>query len=74
MELKKTVKYDGKLKDIHFENGILLDSNDEPVDLYEILSLAFENSYFTLTTTTKTEEVIDLDEVKEQAEHAYSEE
>lgn len=64
MELKKTTKYDGKLKDIHFEKGILVDSNNEPVDLNDILFKAYGNSYFTLTTTTKIEEIIALEDME----------
>lgn len=64
MELKKITKYDGKLKDIHFENGVLVDSCDEPVDLNDILLKAYGNSYFTLTTTTKIEEIIDLEDME----------
>ena len=63
MELKKTTKYDGKLKDVHFEDGELLDSCNESIDILDLLHKAYGNQYFTITTSTKIEEVIDLDDM-----------
>ena len=48
MELKKTIKYDGKLKGLHMVEGQLVDLNGEKP--------------FDMSTTTKTEEIIDLDD------------
>lgn len=62
MELKKTVKYDGKLKGLHIEDGKCITQDGEVIDLVEMLTKAYGNNDFDLSTTTKTEEIIDLDE------------
>lgn len=62
MELKKTVKYDGKLKGLHICDGQCIDNEGEVIDLMAILEKAYADRLFDLSTTTKTEEIIDLDE------------
>ena len=41
MELKKTIKYDGKLKGLHMVEGQLVDLNGEIVDILEIFTKAY---------------------------------
>ena len=62
MELKKTIKYDGKIKGLHVIDGQLVDSDGEIIDIMDILSKAYGEKPFDLSTTTKTEEIINLDE------------
>ena len=62
MELKKTIKYDGKLKGLHMVEGQLVDLNGEIVDILEIFTRAYGENPFDMSTTTKTEEIIDLDD------------
>lgn len=55
MELKKTIKYDGKLKGLHMVEGQLVDLNGEIVDILEIFTRAYGEKPFDMSTTTKTE-------------------
>ena len=64
MELKKTVKYDGKLKGLHMVEGKLVDMDGEIIDVLDIFEKAYGDKPFDMsTTTTKTEEIINLDEL-----------
>ena len=63
MEIKKTIKYDGKIKDAHFVDGELFNAEEEPIDLLEILEKVYGEREFTISTTTKTEEILDVDEM-----------
>ena len=67
MELKKTVKFDGKIKALHMVDGKLVDMNGEIVDILEIFEKAYGDMPFNLSTTTKTEEKIDLDDISGSA-------
>jgi hypothetical protein len=68
MEIKKTVKYDGKLKGVHIIEGKLVDDNGEIIDILDILTKAYGEKPFDLSTTTKTEEIIDIDDMEEEQE------
>lgn len=61
MEIKKTTKFDGKIKGCHFEDGKVFDGDGVEIDLIALLQKAYEDRYFDISTTTKTEEIIDLD-------------
>ena len=64
MELKKTVKYDGKLKGLHMVDGQLVNMDGEIIDILDIFEKAYGDKPFDMsTTTTKTEEIINLDEL-----------
>lgn len=63
MELKKTVKYDGKLKGLHMVDGQLVDMDGEIIDILDIFEKAYDDKLFDMSTTTKTEEIINLDEL-----------
>ena len=65
MEIKKTVKYDGKLKGIRIVDKNVVDENGEVIDLIAMLAKAYEDKSFDLSTTTKEEEIIELDEIEE---------
>ena len=62
MELKKTVKYDGKIKAVHIVDGNIVDSDGVVINLVSILEKAYGENLFDISTTTKTEEIIDIDE------------
>lgn len=63
-EVKKTTKWDVKLKDIRFdEDGILVDDLENEIDLGATLKAAFGANLFTLSASAKEEEVQDLDEL-----------
>lgn len=62
MELKKTTKWDGKLKGVRIVNNQIVDSDGVIVDLIDVLSKAYSDAIFDISTTTKVEEIIDLDE------------
>ena len=63
MELKKTVKYDGKLKGLHMVDEQLVDMDGEIIDILDIFEKAYGDKPFDMSTTTKTEEIINLDEL-----------
>ena len=61
IELKKTTKWDGKMKSLHFEGNTLIDENGEIVDLNKHLKAAYEDKYFDISFTAKEEELIEVD-------------
>ena len=61
MEIKKTIKYDGKLKGIKVFNNSIVDQDGEVVDLISILSKVYGDNSFDLSTTCKDEEIINVD-------------
>ena len=65
MEVKKTVKYDGKLKGVHIVDNNIVDADGEIIDLISVLSKVYGESFFDLSTTAKEEEIIDVEEVDE---------
>lgn len=69
MELKKTVKYDGKMKGLHMVDGQLVDQNGEIVDILSVLHKAYGEIPFDLSTTTKTEETINLDDEEDDGQY-----
>lgn len=60
MVLKKTTKYFGKLKGLHFENDKLIDENGEIIDLVSLLKDAYEAEDFELSVTSKHEEETEI--------------
>ena len=54
MELKKTVKYDGKLKGLHMVDEQLVDMDGEIIDILDIFEKAYGDKPFDMSTTTKT--------------------
>ena len=69
MELKKTVKYDGKMKGLHMVDGQLVDQNGEIIDILSVLHKAYGETPFDLSTTTKTEETINLDDEEDDGQY-----
>lgn len=65
MELKKTTKWDGKLKDVRIVNDQLMDSDGCIIDIVDILSKAYGDLAFTISVSAKQEEIIDLAEPDE---------
>lgn len=65
MELKKTTKWDGKLKDVRIVNDQLMDSDGCIIDIIDILSKAYGDLAFTISVSAKQEEIIDLAEPDE---------
>ena len=63
MEIKKTVKYDGKWKNLHIINGKVLNEDGEVIDLVKLLARAYGEAPFDLSTTTKEEELINIDAI-----------
>lgn len=59
LELKLTKKWDGKIKGLHFEDGVLIDENGEVVNLNEWMKAAYGDRPFDLSTTAKEEEIIE---------------
>lgn len=67
MDVKKTVKWDGKLKGLHFEGNELIDENGEIIDLNKHMKAAYGNKTFDLSVTAKEEEILEI-EVEEDEE------
>ena len=61
MEVKKTIKYDGKLKGIRVVDKTIVDAEGEVVDLVAILAKVYGENIFDLSTTCKEEEIIDAE-------------
>lgn len=61
MEIKKTTKYDGKLKGLHFDQNDLVDENGEIINLNKIMQAAYGDRYFDLSTTAKEEEILEIE-------------
>lgn len=62
MELKKTTKFTGKLKDISFQEGILYDEDGVEIDLLNQLRNAYGDKVFTINITSQTDEIIDIED------------
>ena len=60
-EVKKTTKYDGKLKGVRIVDGNIVDFEGEIIDVISILSKVYGEDTFDLSTTCKEEEYIDTD-------------
>lgn len=69
MEIKKTTKYDGKLKNCSVQEGELVDENGAIIDIVALLGQAYGDKFFDISTTTKTEEIILLEETDEEEEY-----
>ena len=61
MEMKKTIKYDSRLKGLRFEDDELIDENGEVIDLNKYMKAAYGDKTFDLSTTAKSEEIIEVD-------------
>lgn len=68
MDFKKTIKYDGKIKGIHIVDGELVNLDGEIIDIISILERVYGEKPFDLSTTTKTEESIDPDQLDKDSE------
>ena len=62
MEIKKSITYNGKLKGISFVNGKLVDEDGVVIQLMTILQNVYGDKPFDLSTSTKTEQIIDADD------------
>lgn len=61
IEIKKTTKYDGKLKGIRIIDNNVIDEDGEIIDLVNFLSKAYGEKVFDLSTTAKEEEIIEIE-------------
>ena len=61
MEIKKTVKWDGKLKGLHFEDAELIDENGEVINLNECMRAAYGTKTFDVSSTAKEEEILEVE-------------
>ena len=68
MEIKKTTKYDGKLKNLTIVDNEVIDENGEVLDLVKYLAKAYEGRSFDLSTTAKAEELIEIEIDEEEDE------
>ena len=68
MDFKKTIKYDGKIKGLHIVDGELVNLDGEIIDNISILERVYGEKPFDLSTTTKTEESIDPDQLDKDSE------
>lgn len=58
MELKKTVKFDGKFKGIRIIDGKVIDDDGVEIDLIGDLEKAYKGMKFDISTLAKSEESI----------------
>ena len=73
MEIKKTIKYDGNLKNVHIVNGMLVDEDGCELDLMRTLSNVYGEKPFNISTNTKTEQIIDADDFRDGNEDGEEE-
>lgn len=62
MEIKKSITYNGKLKGVSFIDGRLIDEDGEIIELMTILQNVYGEKPFDISTTSKTEQLIDADD------------
>ena len=67
IELKRTTKWDGKLKNLHYEGNVLINEDGEVIDLNGHLRAAYGDRSFDLSVSAKEEELIEI-EVEEDEE------
>jgi len=70
IEIKKTVKWDGKLKGLHFEGNELIDENGEIINLNEYMKAAYSDKCFDVSVTAKEEEIlsVEIEDAEEDSE------
>jgi len=61
MELKRTQKWDAKMKALHFEGDTLINEDGEIIDLLKHLKAAYDGKFFDISFTAKEEEIIEVD-------------
>lgn len=61
IEVKRTTKWDGKLKGLHFEGDTLIDENGEIVNLNEWIQAAYADKYFDVSVSAKEEEILEIE-------------
>ena len=61
MEIKKVIKWDGKLKSLHFEGNDLVDENGEVLNLNEYMKAAYGDKTFDVSSTAKEEEILEVE-------------
>lgn len=60
-ELKKTTKYDMKLKGLCFEGDELVNEDGEIIDLIGCLKAAYRGKFFDVSSTAKEEELLEVE-------------
>ena len=61
IELKRTTKWDGKLKNLHYEGNVLINEDGEVIDLNGHLRAAYGDRSFDLSVSAKEEELIEIE-------------
>lgn len=61
MDVKKTIKWDGKLKGLHFVDNELIDENGEIIDLNKYMKAAYGDKVFDVSVTAKEEEILEIE-------------
>lgn len=74
MDVKKTVKHDGKLKGLHFEGNELIDENGEIIELNKCMKVAYGDKVFDISVTAKEEEIIEYEMADYEDENEDEEE
>ena len=62
MEIKKSITYNGKLKGVSFVGGQLMDEDGVVIELMHILQNVYGEKPFDISTSSKTEQLIDADD------------
>ena len=66
IELKRTTKWDGKLKNLHYEGNVLINEDGEVIDLNGHLRAAYGDRSFDLSVSAKEEELIEIEAEDEE--------
>ena len=59
MEFKKQINYTGKVKGLQIVDGKFIDADGEVLDLVSMLAGVYGDMAFDLSTTAKTDEIIE---------------
>lgn len=70
MDFKKQTTYSGKIKEIRVVDGNFINKDGEVINLAEILGNVYPDMSFDLSTTAKSEEMIDV-EADEETDISY---
>lgn len=64
--ITKTTKIDYKLKDVKFQDGVLIDENGEVIDIAKNLETIYGDHEFTITATITSKKEYDVEDFSEK--------
>ena len=62
MNIIKTTKVDYRLRDVQFQDGVLVDENGEAIDIVKNLKTIYGDREFTITATVTSKKEYDVED------------